>query len=178
MCDPVSIGLTVASAAVTMAGQYTQGQAAYSQAKYDEAGAKANEALAHDQAAASRGLTQQEAARRYRDESQLEGDQQAAMAANGIDIGFGSAAQTFRDDKMIAEEDLSNISKSGEQRTMGYLYDAYNYRLKAQAARSAASGAKTATGLGMLGTALGAASQLNKMGAAFGSASAPNFGGY
>jgi hypothetical protein len=171
MCDPISIGLTVASAAVTMGGQYMQGQAAYTNAKYEEAAGKANAAMAAKQAKDSLDLTQSEAARRYRVASDLEGRQQAGMAANGIDLGFGSAVDVQKDSKMIAAEDVANIYKGGENRTEGYLTDAYNYRLKADAAKSAASSAGLATAFAMAGTALGAASQLNKMKTSY------NFGG-
>ena len=170
MCDPVSIAMGV-GAVTTMAGQFVQGQAAYTNAKYQQAEAKTNEALAHQQAADSVDLTQKEAAQRYRQESQTEGQQQAAMAANGVDINFGSAARTLEDTRMIGREDVANIYKSGQQRTMGYLYDAYNYRLQGAAAKSAAKGAKIATGLSMLGTALGSASQIGQ------SRASQNFGG-
>jgi hypothetical protein len=156
-----------------MAGQFMQGQAAYTSAKYQEAGAKANQALAAQQAKDSITLTGQEAQRRYREASSLEGQQQAAMAANGVDINYGSAVDTLSDSKMIAAEDVGNIYTSGERRTEGYLTDAYNYRLKAAAAKSTAKSAGIATGIGMLGTALGAASQVSKMSAM----RSPGFGG-
>lgn len=167
MCDPVSlsIGLAAAATATQMAGQYVQGQAAYSQAKYEQAAAKTNEALANEQAKNEIDRTKKTAAQRYRQASQLEGEQQARMAANGIDINFGSAVDTLADSKMIAGEDVGNIYQQGFQNTRGYLIDAYNYKLKGNAARSAAKGAKIGTGLSMLGTALGGASQVNKMGA-------------
>jgi len=169
MCSPVA--LVLAQAAVTMGGQYVQGKAAYTQAKYEQAAAASNAALARDQAQQSLELTQKEAAQRYRAESQLEGQQQAAMGANGIDTTFGSAVSVQRDDKMIAGEDVNNIYTAGRNRTTGYLMDAYNYREKAAAAHSAAKSAGWATALGMAGTALGAASQTNKMRAQ------QNFGG-
>ena len=173
MCDPVSlsIGLTVAASAAKMAGQYVQGKAAYTQAKYEQASDKANEALADQQAKEQIDQTKLSAERRYRDAGQLEGQQKAAMAANGIDLGFGSALDVQRDSRMIANEDVGQIYKEGFNRTQGYLTDAYNYRLGASAAKSAASSAKLATGIGMAGTALGAASQINGMRAS------ANFGG-
>lgn len=154
-----------------MGGQYMQGQSAYTNAKYQEAAAKANAGYAAQQAKDSNELTGQEAARRYREAGQVEGQQQATMAANGIDTTFGSAVDVQRDSKMIAAEDVQNIYTQGARRSMGYLVDAYDYRLKASAAKSAASGAQWATGIGMVSTALGAASQLNRMSAQ------TNFGG-
>jgi hypothetical protein len=146
-----------------MAGQYVQGQAAYSQAKYEQAAAKTNEALANEQAKNEIDRTKKTAAQRYRQASQLEGQQQAAMAANGIDINFGSAVDTLKDSKMIAGEDVGNIYQQGSENVRGYLIDAYNYKLKGKAAKSAAKGAQIGTGLNMLGTALGGASQVNRM---------------
>ena len=154
-----------------MAGQYVQGQGAYTTAKYEQAAAKANAGLTTEQSHDSIVLTDKEAARRYRDAAQLEGQQRAAMGANGIDSTFGSAVSVQRDSKMIAAEDVGNIYEGGEQRTRGYLIDAYNYRNKAKAASAAAHGAQLATGLSMFSTALGGASQLTKMKAAM------NFGG-
>jgi hypothetical protein len=174
MCVPIAMALVAASAVTSMAGQYVQGQAAYTNAKYQEAAADANAALASQQAGQSIELTQKEAQRRYREAGNLEGQQQAAMAANGIDINYGSAVDVARDSKTIANEDVGNIYEGGQNRTMGYLMDAYNYRLKSSAASSAASSAGLATGFSMLGTALGAASQINGMAA---KAKSPSFGG-
>jgi hypothetical protein len=171
VCVPLGVALVVASAATSMAGQFVQGQAAYTQAKYEQAAADANQKLAAQQAKDSIELTQKEAARRYREGANLEGQQQAAMAANGIDINYGSAVDVAKDTKMITSEDVGNIYAAGEQRTRGYLIDAYDYRLSGQAAKSKAKSAGLATGLAMAGTALGAASQINKM------AHSANFGG-
>jgi hypothetical protein len=163
MCDPVSIGLTVAAAAVTMGGQYVQGQAAVSQATYEGQIAKQNEALATEQAKDSIDRTRVEAQRRQREGGQLAGQQQAAMAANGIDLNFGSALDVQRDTQMITNEDVGQIYRGGFEEQRGFLINAANYRMQQQAAKSKAKGAKIATYLGMAGTALGAASQINGM---------------
>lgn len=171
MCVPLAIGLAAASAATSMAGQFMQGQASYTNAKYQEAAATANAAQQAQNAKDQTTLTQQEAARRYRSASQTEGTQQAAMAANGIDINYGSAADVLSDDKKIVNEDVGSIYTEGQRRALGYLTDSYNARLKASAAASEAKAAPIATGIGMLGTALGAASQISKFNAQ------SNFGG-
>lgn len=170
MCDPVSISLavTAASTMASMAGQYVQGQAAYSQAKYEQSAANANAALDIDNAKLEIDNTKTAAQRRYREASQLEGEQQAAMAANGIDTTFGSAAQAKSDSRMIANEDAGQIYKQGFNATQSHLIDAFNNRLRASSARSKASSAGWATGIGMLGTALGGASQIAKMNLDFG----------
>lgn len=150
----------------SMAGQYVQGQATYTSAKYQQSAADANAAIASDQAKQQIDTTKLEASRRYREAGQLEGSQRAAMAANGIDTTFGSALDVQRDTKMITGEDVGQIYKQGFNKTQGYLIDAYNERLKSGTAKSAASSAGWATGIGMVGTALGGASQISKMTAA------------
>lgn len=170
MCGPIAIpiALAAASAVAKMGGQYVEGQAAYTNAKYQQAAADANAVLASDQAKAEIDNTKLAAQRRYRDASQLEGQQTAAQAANGIDLTFGSAAQVKRDDKMIAAEDVGQIYKEGANKTQGYLIDAYNERLKSANAKSTAKSAGLATAFGMAGTALGAANQISGMSSKFG----------
>jgi hypothetical protein len=171
MCDPVSMASPSPLPPSRWRASTCRDRPPTLNAKYSRAGANANAALALTSRPRHRSNSRrQEAARRYREAGKLEGQQQAAMAANGIDINYGSAVDLPRD-KMIAGEDVgTSTPKAGEQRTMGYLMDAYNYRLKAEAA-SLRVQSGLATGFGMLGTALGAASQLNKMKAN------PNFGG-
>lgn len=163
MCDPVSIGLTVAAAAVQMGGQYVQGQAAVTQAAYDQQVAKTNEALANEQARDTIEKTRIERQRRQREGAQLAGQQQAAMAANGVDLGFGSALDVQRDTQMITNEDVEQINKSGFQQQRGFLINAANYRMQARAAKAKGKAAKLGTYLGMAGTALSTASQINGM---------------
>jgi hypothetical protein len=168
MCVPIGIALAAASTVTSIAGQFVQGKAAYTNAKYQQSAANANAALADDQAKQEIDATKLAAQRNYREAGALEGKQQAAMAANGIDTTFGSAAQVKSDSRMLANEDAAQIYKEGFNKTQGYVIDAYNEKLKAGAARSAARGAGWATGIGMLGTALGGASQISKMNASFG----------
>lgn len=163
MCDPVSIGLTVAAAAVQMGGQFVQGQAAATQASYEAQIAKTNEALANEQAKDSIDRTKVEAQRRQREGAQLAGQQQAAMAANGVDLNFGSAMDVQRDTQMFTNEDVGQIYRGGFEEQRGFLIDAANYRMSEKAQKAKGKAAKIGSYLAMAGTALGAASQITSM---------------
>jgi hypothetical protein len=163
MCDPISIGLTVAAAAVQMGGQFVQGQAQATQASYEAQVAKQNAALSTEQAKDSIDQTKLEAQRRQREGAQLAGQQQAAMAANGVDLNFGSALDVQRDTQMYTNEDVQQIYRGGFEQQRGFLIDAANYRMSEKAAQAKGKAAKVGSYLAMAGTALGAASQINGM---------------
>jgi hypothetical protein len=165
MCVPVAIGLALASAAVTAGGQIVAGTAAHNQATYEANLNETNAKLASQQANDANQNTMLEAQRRYREGAQLQGRQTAAMAANGIDLGFGSAEQVQGDTRMITGEDVGQIYKAGNERAKGFDVNAFNYRSEAAADRAKASASTLSTVFGVASTALGAASQINKMSA-------------
>ena len=158
MCPPV---LAIAAAAVTATGQVLNGIGQAQQYRHQAEVDDQNERLANDQARDSIDNTNLEAQRRYRQLAATQGQQQAAMAANGVDLNFGSPAAVQRDTAMIGAEDIGQIYKGGYQRTRGYDIDGWNYRSQAAANRAKASGALTQGILSGLGSALGSASQVN-----------------
>ena len=163
MCDPVSIGLMVASAAVTAGGQVMSGIGQSNQYKYQASIDKQNASIANGQARDAIENTNLESQRRYREASRVQGQQQAAMAANGVSLDFGSAVDVQRDSKMIAAEDITQIYKAGNEKTKGFEINAFNYRSSAAANNEKAKGAMTAAIFGAASTALGAASQMTGM---------------
>jgi len=165
MCLPLLPALAIASAVATAGGQIVAGTAAHNQAKYEAGLDEQNAKLSAQQANDANLNTNLEAQRRYREGGALAGRQQAAMAANGIDLGFGSAGQVQQDTKMITGEDVGQIYKQGAQRAKGFDIQAFNYKADASAQRAKASAATLSTVFGVAGTALGAASQISKMGA-------------
>jgi hypothetical protein len=158
MCPPV---LAIAAAAVTATGHVLNGIGQSQQYRYQAQIDDQNNKLASDQARDSIDNTNLEAQRRYRQLADTQGKQQAAMAANGVDLNFGSPADVQRDTAMIGGEDIGQIYKAGYQRTRGYDIDGWNYRSQAAANRAKASGALTQGILNGLGSALGSASQIN-----------------
>ena len=171
MCDPVT--LTIAATAVAAGSKLMAGIGEAQQDRYAASVADQNAHMSAEQAHDSITNTNLEAQRRYRALAQTQGQQQAAMAANGVDINFGSAADIQRDTAMIGAEDVAQIYKGGNERTRGYDIEGYNYSSQAAAKRSQASGALVQGIMGAVGTALGGASQVSKMGGCGGGAGTP-----
>ena len=160
MCPP-AVALGIAAAAVTATGQVLNGIGQSQQYRYQAQIDDQNNRLASDQARDSIANTNLEAQRRYRQLADTQGKQQAAMAANGVDLNFGSPVDVQRDTAMIGAEDVGQIYKAGYQRTRGYDIDGWNYRSQAAANRAKASGALMQGIFSGLGSALGGASQVN-----------------
>jgi hypothetical protein len=93
----------------------------------------------------------------------LAGSQQAAMASNGIDLGFGSAAQVAGDTQMMRNEDAASLYSNENNEIKGFDTSTSNFRAEAAAKRSAAKGAIIAAAFGAASSALGGASQFGSM---------------
>ena len=161
MCDPVS--LAVASTVVATAGSVTSGIGQAQQDRYQAQIADRNARLAHDQARDSIENTNLEARQRYRELARMKCAQTAAMAANGVDLNFGSPVDIQKDTAMIGAEDIGQIYKGGNERTRGFDINAFNYRSQASANRAQASGALMKGIFDGVSTALGGASQVAGM---------------
>lgn len=158
MCLP-AVPLLIASTALAAGGQIMGGFQKAGQARYAAAIDDRNRSIAIQQANDSEQNTSLEAQRRYRALGQTKGTQEAAMAANGIDLNFGSALDIQRDTAMIGAEDVGQIYKAGNERTKAFDTEAWNYGADAKAQRSKASGAIVNGFIGAASTALGGASQ-------------------
>ena len=160
MCDPVSVGvLIVASTAVMAAGQGVSAISTSQQHKYEaklaDSNAKAESQRAID--AIDRGRIE---SRRYqRKLGQEMGAQNAALAANGIDITFGSAANVRGDTAMFGREDVQAINENARREAMGFDINAVNYLSVAKSSRKQATGAIVQGAFGVASTVLGGATQ-------------------
>src|SRR3954465_8007051 len=142
MCAPaLAVPLLIASTVVSTGGAILSGIGQKQQADYQAQGADQNARIAENQAQDSILNTNLAAQRRYRDLAQTKGAQTAAMAANGVDLNFGSAVDLQRDTAAIGAEDLAQIYKGGNERTRGFEINAFNYRSEAQGDRAKGSGA-------------------------------------
>ncbi len=162
MCDPVS--LTIASTVVATASSVMSGIGASQQANYSAQVNDQNAKLASQQAKESIDNTKLEAQRRYRQQAQAQGQQQAAMAANGVDLNFGSPVNLQKDTAMMGAEDVGQIYKAGFQQTRGHDISAWNYSSQAAADRAKAKGAMLDGIMGGMKSVLGGATELNKGG--------------
>lgn len=71
---------------------------------------------------------------------QVEGNQRADLAANGVDLGVGSAAETQAGTQMMKNEDLATIHANAVQDAWGYRINAMNSSARGTMARATASG--------------------------------------
>jgi hypothetical protein len=172
MCLPlaaVAAGAAVASSVVSGAGMIMQGQQAKAQGKYESQLAEVNRGIEVDSAHQSIIAGQDERRDFWRKVSSLKGQQVAAMAANGIDVGFGAGERTQSDTQMLANDDAKNLSRQIEERTKGHLIQASNYHSQGVAAKQRGKDAFTSSLFGAAGTVLGGISQAagmkSKMGA-------------
>lgn len=72
--------------------------------------------------------------------AQLKSKQQASLAANGVDLGEGSAARMIAETDILGEIDANTIAANAVQAAWGYRTQVTNFRNEA-ATRSAQSGA-------------------------------------
>lgn len=164
MCDPMT--LAVVGTAVAAAGTAVSGYMAYNQHRYQARVARENRRLENARAAEAldRGAVEERTlGRRY---SALAGSQRASMAANGIDIGFGSAADVLGDTAQFHAEDSAALRSNNMAEVRGIEISAANYGAQARASSMAGTSALVAAGFDTASTILGGMAKTQKMGAA------------
>lgn len=142
---------------------------AVTQAKYEGKVAERNAAFENEAARGQQEKNRIEAQRFYRQLGAFKSDQKAAMAANGIQTDFGSAAQVQSDTAMLGAEDAKQLYTAGNEAVRGYDINASNFTAQKRAAGMKATFAGIGGALDMAGTALAGASQVGKMKAMYGS---------
>jgi hypothetical protein len=163
MCAPaLAVPLLIASTVVSTGGAILSGIGQKQQADYQAQVADQNARIAENQAQNSILNTNLAAQRRYRELSQTKGAQTAAMAANGVDLNFGSAVDVQHDTAMIGGEDMAQLYKAGNEQTKGFEINAFNYRSQAAGDRAKGRGALMDGLFKGFGTALSNASQIAK----------------
>lgn len=164
MCDPVT--LAVAGTAVAAAGSIVSGVNQSRQYSYQAKIAQQNAALDRKAAEDARARGAIEEARQYRKNAQLLGAQRAALAANGLEVDFGSAADLQTDTKTIGWEDAQTIRENAIRESKGYEISASNNVGKAASAKAAGSAAMIGSIFDAGSTILSGASQVRKLQAA------------
>ena len=164
MCAPaLAVPLMIASTVVSSTGAVISGIGQKQQADYQAQVEDQNAHIAEGQAEDSILNTNLTAQRRYREVSQTQGAQTAAMAANGVSLDFGSAVDVQRDTAMIGAEDMAQLYKAGNEQTKGFEISAFNDRSKAMGDRAQGQGALIGGIFKGLSTALSGASQAADM---------------
>src|SRR4051812_40125272 len=123
MCLPMAaaVPLAIASGVVGAAGTLMQGAQANAQGKYEAQVDRQNAGLEVEAAHQSILAGQTERRDFWRKVAQVKGQQVASMAANGIEVDYGSAARLQDDTSMLARDDAQNLYKGIEERTRGHL---------------------------------------------------------
>ena len=154
MCD-LSIALTLAATVIGGIGQMQQAQAQADAANYNAQIGDMNAELAERRAkdAVERGAKEEQ--RKRQEVAQIKAKQQAAMAANGVDISFGSPLDTLVDTAVLGELDALTIRSNAYRESYDHKVDAVNKRSGANLHRMEAKAAKTGGYLAALGTVVG-----------------------
>ena len=161
MCDPST--LLIAGTAVATIGAGYNALQTNAQQRYQAKVADQNAKLSAEAAKQEVDNNRDAALQHYRKVSQLKGQQRAAMAASGLDVDFGNAADLTADTNMLAREDAGRIYQQGAENIRTYDIQGANYRSQAVASRQAATGALIGGAFEMGSTALGGAQQYSKM---------------
>ncbi|EJZ17397.1 hypothetical protein NE852_12850 [Rhizobium sp. Pop5] len=127
MCD-IGLALALGSTLVSAAGSVQQGQAAKAAGKYNQQVAEMNAELSERRAQDALERGQQEEQRKRQEVARIQGAQTAAMAANGLDITFGSPLDTLVDTATLGELDALTIRTNAYREAYDHRVDAVNQR--------------------------------------------------
>ena len=161
MCE-ITTALMIAS---TVAGGFAQIQAGNAQAaaaNYNAQVAEMNATLADRAArdALERGAREEQQKRM--ETSALQGRQRAAMAANGVDLTFGSPLDTLVDTATLGELDALTIRRNAAREAYDIEAQGVNYRADATLSRMNAKAARTGGYLSAGGTVLAGGADVAK----------------
>lgn len=161
MCEPTTI-LLAATAVLGAVGAVQQGQAAASASKYNAQVQNMNATLSERRAkdAIERGKTEEQ--RKRQEVGKIKGAQIAGMAANGVDLSFGSPLDTIVDTAVLGELDALTIRSNAHREAYDHRVDAVNKRAGAALSNSQASSALSGGYLAAAGTVLSGAGDAYK----------------
>ena len=153
MCD-FGAGIALFSSLLGAVGGIQQARAQSDAAKYNAKVGEMNATLADRRAkdALERGKIEEQ--RKRQEVSQIKGRQKAAMAANGLDIGFGSPLDTIVDTATLGELDALTIRTNSAREAYDNNVDAENRRAGATLDRMSARSALQGGYLSAAGTVL------------------------
>lgn len=161
MCDPGT--LVIAATVAQVAGTAVQTIGTYQQHKYEAKIHEANQRAENQRIVDAMERGERDARDAARQHAQLMGAQRAAMAANGIDVSFGSAADLMADSASLAQEEQTTVRENTRREIMGYDINAANFGAQAKASRRAGNFALVSGGLEMASTIAGGAQRYGKV---------------
>lgn len=158
MCD-VTMALAIGSTLIGAVGQVQQAQATAKANRYNAQVQNMNAKLADRQAKDAIERGQLEEQRKRQDVARIEGAQKASLAANGVDVTFGSPLDTLVDTAVAGELDALTIRTNSYREAYEHKVDAANKRAGAQLSMMSANSASAGGYLGAAGTILGGTSR-------------------
>ena len=159
----VSIGVAMASAAVSAVGAVEQGQAQQQQAKYQAAVARNNQTIAQQNAqdALDRGAEQEQEQRKKT--QLLIGQQRASLAAQGADLSSGNSLDLVSDIAGTGELDALTIRRNAQLEARQYQVQGMNYQADSQLQLLGGQNALTSSYFDAGSSLLGGASKSAKL---------------
>lgn len=122
---------------MSMMGAYRQGVAQQGAINYEAQVAQNNAKIAEYQASQEKIIGEQQEQTQRLKTAQVFGDQRAAMAANGVDLGEGSPNEVLATTKFTGERDALTIRDNAARRAWAYQNNAAGYTSEAAADRAA-----------------------------------------
>lgn len=139
MAAATSLALMAAGAASNTVGSYYSARGQQSALRFQADIADTNARLAELSAQSElvRGQREEQASRLRT--AQLKSSQRVAMAANGIDLGQGTAAEVLTSTDYMGEVDANTIAANAVRQAWGYRTQGMNYQNEALMKRATAS---------------------------------------
>lgn len=160
-----SLGLGILGAFSGAVGAFYSARSTKNQLKFEAEIADINARLSEKAAQQELQRGQFEVGQITRRAGQIKGSQRASMAANGIDLGVGSAAELQASTDLLKEQDMRQIEVNAIAGAWGYRTQGTNYRNEASMGRASAGSinAGLAAGTSLLGSAGSVASMWYQM---------------
>ena len=140
----------VAGTALGAVSSYQQGKAQAAAANYQAQVARENQRIAMNNAAMTRQEGIEEARRQRIATLQEVGKQQTELAANGVEVGYGSSLDIIESTQMLGELDALTIEYNSEKRARNYEIDAWDFGNESRLATFQARNAKSAGTMGLI----------------------------
>lgn len=154
MCD-LTMALAIGSTVMGAIGQVQQANAQAAASKYNAQVAEMNAQISEKRAKSVIEAGKNEEQMKRQEVQRILGQQQAGLAANGVDLTFGSPLDTIVDTAVLGELDALTIRTNTYRQAYEARVDATNQRAGAELHRFEAKAAKTGGYLSAMGTVLG-----------------------
>ena len=151
-----SLGLSVAGAISGAVGGFYSARMTKNQLEFDAEMARINARVAELGARSAFEKGQKDVANLTMQAGQLKSRQRASMAANGIDLGEGSAAEVQASTEILKEMDRNTLEANAVKSAWGYRVEAANLESSAMMKEGSAAGISPAmSGMSSLLTSAG-----------------------